>query len=164
MESNTDINYQDIDSEIEVLRHKIEVLEQKKLVYSKKFDGLAEFDREMERIKTDYFLSESEIFEYKSDQIEKWITGMSSKPKPSFIHLMLKGHFGKVIASERKKEEKVDKKKKPKAINSPKLKVGVYRNPFTLELIEKKRRNPRKLDSWLEEHGFSVVSLWMRKE
>lgn len=164
MESNINISYQDINSEIEILRQKIEVLEQQKLAHSKKFDGLAEFDREMKRIKNDFFLTESEIFAYKSDQIEKWITEMSSKANPSFIHQNLKKHFEKIIVKEQKKEDKAAKKPKANNEDKPKLKVGAYRNPFTLELIEKKRRNPRELDEWLKEHGFSVVSLWLIKE
>lgn len=156
--------YQEIESEIERLHQEIKKLEQQKLSHSKKFDGLREFDQQLERIQKDFFLSESEICAYKSDQIEKWITEMSSKTNPSFIHTNLKKHFEKVIAKEKKQEERTGKKKALKKTNKQKLKTGSYRNPFTLEISEKKRRNPRELDSWLEEHGFSVVSLWLVEE
>lgn len=43
---------------------------------------------------------------------------------------------------------------------SPKLRTGSYRNPATGEVAVKKRKNPKQLDTWLNEHGFSTVSTW----
>ena len=144
----------EIEKEIEAHKKKIEELEQLKLDQEKKFKGFREFDQTIKRLCNQMALTEAELYVSRGDQICEWIIETSKQSNPGRVYETLKKHFEKVA----KREEK--KFSNSSSLPKPKLSVGTYQNPATMEKVEKIKRNPRQLDEWIDEYGFKVVKTW----
>lgn len=145
----------DIDKQIKKHQQKIQELEALRASHEKKLEGIKEFDLEIQRLCNENSLTEAELYVSRSEQIEAWIVGMAKKDNPSSIYENLAKHFARVAA-------RGDKKAGKSSLPKPKLAVGVYEHPVTRERIEKKRRNPRQLDQWIQEHGLATVRSWKK--
>ena len=152
----------DYDKQIDDLRRKMEELEKLKHMHVKKLEGVQKFNEMMEQLVREYSMSESELWVARSESVVNWIKA-SGKEDPPLFWRNLKEYFAGVIEREAKASKRGPKKKEKDPINNPTLPTGVYRNPFTSEKIEKKRRNPKQLDAWIEEFGFTEVRTWLRK-
>lgn len=146
----------EIDKEIEAHKKKIEELEQLKVDQEKKFEGIAEFDNTIKRLCNQMALTEAELYVSRGDQIAEWIISAGSQTNPGRVYETLRKHFEKVV----KREDRKSSGKKVSTLPKPKLSVGTYQNPATMEKVEKIKRNPRQLDEWVEEYGFEVVRTW----
>lgn len=148
---------QELDKEIELHKKKIAELEQLKLDQEKKAEGFKEFDQTIQRLCNQMALTEAELYVSRGDQIVNWVQDLSKAEKPGRIYDELKKHFEKVLKKETRKDGKKEKKS---SLPKPKLAVGRYKNPATLETVEKIKRNPRQLEDWIHEYGFETVRTW----
>lgn len=155
----------DYDRQIADYRNKIEELEKLKNMHHRKLEGVQRFQDMVATLVSEYGLSESEIFVSRAEAIVAWIKAAGKESgEPPLFWTQLKDYFAGIIES-----EKAPKRGGRKAgrgastLKEPTLPTGVYRNPFTAEKVEKKRRNPRQLDAWVEEFGFSEVRTWIKK-
>lgn len=150
----------DYDKQIAELRRKMEELETLKNMHVKKLEGVQRFQELVATLVNQYGLTESELFVSRADAIVAWIKA-SGKDDPPVYWRQLRDYFAQVAEKEGKPARRGRKGKDP--VNNPVLPTGVYRNPFSGEKIEKKRRNPKQLDQWIEEFGFTEVRSWLKK-
>lgn len=150
----------DIDKQIKQHQQKIQELEALRVAHEKKLEGIKEFDVQIQRLINQNSLTENELYVSRSEQIENWIVGMAKDDNPSTIYQNLRKHFARTAPRGPRtgKEEK-----KTSSLPKPKLPVGTYEHPVTKERSTKVKRNPRELEQWIEEHGFSVVRTWLVK-
>lgn len=153
----------DYDQQIAELRRKMEELETLKNMHVRKLEGVQRFQDLVSTLVNEFGLTESELFVARSEAIVGWIKASARDgSEPPLYWKQLRDYFATVVEKEQKGGKRVGKKVKD-PINNPTLPVGVYRNPLTGERIEKKRRNPKQLDNWIEEFGFTEVRSWLKK-
>lgn len=140
---------ENLDKQIQGYQEKIKELEAKKLEQESKIKALTELNAYIEKYTHDHSISLDEIYESQSKSIEKWIISMSKQESDFAIYDSLQKHFQKTPAKPKKNQ-----------VNKPRLIIGQYKNPFTQESIEKIKRNPKKLDDWIEEYGLDTVQSW----
>lgn len=152
----------DYDRQIADLRRKMEELETLKTMHVQKLEGIQKFQDLIAKLVSDYSLTENELFVARSEAIVAWIKSSAKEnSEPPLYWTQLRDYFATVIEKQQKGGKRGKKEKDP--INSPTLPTGVYRNPLTGERIEKKRRNPKQLDTWVDEFGFTEVRSWLKK-
>lgn len=152
---------QDYDKQIAELLRKKDELERLKTMHVKKLEGVQKFQDLVAELVREYDLSESELFVTRSEAIVAWIKA-SAKDEPPLYWRQLRDYFAGVV----EKEQKPSRRGAAKArdpINNPTLPTGVYKHPFSGERVEKKRRNPKQLDEWIAEFGFTEVRSWLKK-
>lgn len=153
----------DYDHQLAELRRKMEEIEKLKNMHVRKLEGLQRFQELVATLGRDFDLSEQELFVARADAIVDWIKGAAKGGgEPPLYWQQLRDYFASA-ASKPAKAGKRGAKKEKDPINNPTLPTGVYRNPFTSERIEKKRRNPKQLDNWIDEFGFTEVRSWLKK-
>lgn len=153
----------DYDKQLAELRRKMEELETRKTMHVKKLEGVQRFQDLVATMVRDYGLSESELFVARAEAIVAWVkaAGKDSSEPPLYWQ-QLKDYFAVIIEKEQKPARRGAKKKD--AVNHPTLPTGIYRNPLNGEKVEKKRRNPKQLDNWVAEFGFTEVRSWLKKQ
>lgn len=153
----------DYDRQISDLRRKMEEVEQMKIMHVKKLEGVRHFQELVAECVQKYGLSESELFVAKSEAIVAWIkAGAKAGSEPPLYWKNLKEYFAEVLAKEKKTGRGKASGKKAASLKLATLPTGVYRNQFNGDVVEKKRRNPKQLDVWVEEFGFSEVLSWRK--
>lgn len=153
----------DYDHQLAELRRKMEEIEKLKNMHVRKLEGLQRFQDLVATLGRDFDLSEQELFVARADAIVDWIKAAAKGGgEPPLYWQQLRDYFASA-ASKPAKAGKRGAKKEKDPINNPTLPTGVYRNPFTNERIEKKRRNPKQLDNWIDEFGFTEVRSWLKK-
>jgi len=148
----------DLDKKIQEHEAKIEELRQQKEAQAKRMEGFDQYQEEVRKLFDEYGISEYDIFTARSKAIIEWVKAQGKKAdKPEFYE-ELQAYFARVggVKGSRKKA-----KAGAKVSTGPKLAIGVYENPNTGERVEKKRRNPKPLDIWIEEHGIETVQGWI---
>lgn len=155
----------DYDRKILEMKQQIQQMEEEKLAQEKRNEGFVAFDTNIRKVFDEYGLTERDLFLMKSAPIVEWVKSVGEQDSKPGFYEDLKGYFEKIVAKEIRKEERAKlggsaKAAKPAKPKGPVLEIGVYRNPITEEVIEKKRRNPKPLDDWLAEFGIETVSGW----
>lgn len=150
----------DYDKQIAELRRKMEELEALKNMHTRKLEGVQRFQDLVATLVQEYGITESELFVSRADAIVAWVKA-SGKDEPTVYWRQLRDYFAQVIDKEQKGPRRAGKK--ASSLGTPTLPTGTYRNPFSGEKIEKKRRNPKQLDAWVEEFGFTEVRSWLKK-
>lgn len=151
---------QDLDSKITEYEEKIEELRKLKEAQAKRQEGFEKYEEHVRDLFDEYGISEYDIFSARSKAIVEWIKAQGKKTdKPEFYE-ELQSYFARVGGA--KTGRKRSKSAKPG--NDVKLSIGVYEHPETGERIEKKRRNPKTLDQWIEEFGVEEVKNWLVSE
>lgn len=148
----------DLDKQIQEHEARIEELRQQKEAQAKIMEGFDLYQEEVRKLFDQYGISEYDIFTARSKAIVEWVKAQGKKAdKPEFYE-ELHAYFARIggVKAGRKKT-----KAATKASSGPKLAIGVYENPNTGERVEKKRRNPKPLDLWVEEHGIETVQGWL---
>lgn len=144
----------DLDKKIQEHEAKIEELRQQKEAQAKRMEGFEQYQEEVRKLFDEYGISEYDIFTARSKAIIEWVKAQGKKAdKPEFYE-ELQAYFARVGGV------KGTRKKAAKTATGPKLAIGTYENPKTGERVEKKRRNPKPLDVWIEEHGIETVQGW----
>lgn len=150
----------EIDKKISEVEGKLEELRQQKEAQAKRMQGFEEYDEAVRKLFDEYGISEYDIFTVRSKAIVEWVKAQGKKAdKPDFYE-ELQAYFARVGGA---KAGRKKAKASGKTGNEVKLELGVYENPNTGEKIEKKRRNPKTLDLWLEEFGVETVQTWLVK-
>lgn len=146
----------DLDKKIEEHEEKIEQLRQQKEAQAKRMEGFDQYQEEVRKLFDEYGISEYDIFSVRAKAIVDWIKAQGKKAdKPDFYD-ELQTYFARAGAAKGTRK----RGKSAKAATGPKLAIGTYEHPKTGERIEKKRRNPKTLDQWIEEHGVETVKEW----
>ncbi len=155
---------QDIDKEISEYKKRIQELEEKKVEAARRQEGFDKFQKTMSDVFEEYGLSEYDLYLMKSVQIADWLKHLSQQENQPSVFEELKEFFGKIYVKEENKAAKSKPAKKSRKKGPDyKLAIGIYTNPFTNETVEKKRRNPKQLDEWLEEFGGEEVETWIQE-
>ncbi len=151
---------QDLDQKIKEHEAKIEELRKQKEAQAQRMEGFEKYDDQVRSLFDEYGISEYDIFAMRANAIVDWIKAQGKKAdKPEFYE-ELTTYFARVNGGKTGKR----KGKSAKASGGPKLAIGVYEHPQTGEQIEKKRRNPKTLDQWVEEFGADEVKNWLVEE
>ncbi|WLD56922.1 DNA binding protein [Salinispirillum sp. LH 10-3-1] len=146
---------QDIDKQIEDYKARIEALEAERKAQAKKIEGFDAFEAAIQKVSAEFHVSREELYLSKGDELLEWVKSLSKHSNRPEVYNDLKSYFARVIAREGTAS------KKPAAKSTgPKLEVGSYRNPHSGETVEKIKRNPRELDSWISEYGLDTVQSW----
>ncbi len=155
----------DYDQQIAELRRKMEELETLKNMHVRKLEGVRRFQELVATLVNEFGLTEQELFVSRADAIVAWIKASARDgAEPPMYWQQLRDYFASAPAPKSAKAGRRSGGKKEKdPINNPTLPTGVYRNPFSGERIEKKRRNPKQLDAWIDEFGFTEVRSWLKK-
>ena len=154
----------DYDKQIAELRQKMQELEQLKNMHVRKLEGVKRFQDLVATLVAEYGLTESELFVSRADAIVAWIKAAGKDAEPPLFWQQLRDHFAGIAAKELAPAKRGrGRNKAGSTLQEPTLPTGVYRNPFSGEKVEKKRRNPKQLDQWVEEFGFTEVRSWHRK-
>lgn len=152
----------DYDQQIAELRRKMEELETLKNMHVRKLEGVQRFQDLVATLVRDFGLTEHELFVARADAIVAWVRASAKDgSEPPLYWKQLKDYFATVLEKEQKGGKRGGKKES--ALKEPTLPTGVYRNPLSGERVEKKRRNPKQLDVWVEEFGFTEVRSWLKK-
>lgn len=146
---------QDIDKQISDYKARIEALEAERQAQSKKIEGFKAFEAAIAKVTADYSVTREELYLSKGDELLEWVKSLSKHSNRPEVYNDLKSYFARVIG----REGNTPKKAAAKA-TGPKLEVGSYRNPHSGETVEKIKRNPRELDSWIREYGLDTVQSW----
>ncbi|MFZ5724129.1 MAG: hypothetical protein ACOY33_10780 [Pseudomonadota bacterium] len=153
----------DYDQQIAELRRRMDELEQLKNMHVRKLEGVQRFQELVATLVRDFGLTEHELFVARADAIVEWIkAGTKGGGEPPLYWQQLRDYFA-TAGTKAARGPKRGAKKEKDPLNNPTLPTGVYRNPLTGERIEKKRRNPKQLDVWVDEFGFTEVRSWLKK-
>lgn len=160
----------DYDKQIADLKRRMEDLERMKTMHVKKLEGVQRFQDVVAKFVADYGLTESELFVARADAIVAWIKASARDGEDAPLYWQqLRDHFAALAEKDARGKGKPGKRgakgkpAQPTTLDEPTLKTGTYRNPFTREKIEKKRRNPKQLDAWIEEFGIGEVRTWRER-
>lgn len=146
---------QDIDKKIEDHKREIAKLEANRALQARKAEGFVNFSKAIDQFCKEYEVSEEELFLSQSKRFLPIIKTLSKhQPKPNLI-LELKTFFVRLA-----QRDDMSKKTPTQKVLGPRLEVGTYHNPKTGDFVEKIKRNPKMLDSWVAEFGFAMVQSW----
>ena len=149
----------DYDKEIASMKQKLAELEASKQNHEKKLEGIRKLDEAITSFARDYGVDEGELYLARSAQIVEWIKTLAKRADRPYIYDALKDYFINISRAESRKAAGKPKRA-VKAVNEAVLSVGAYRNPYSGETVEKKKRNPKLLERWLEEYGLDAVREW----
>ncbi|SDJ98212.1 DNA binding protein [Microbulbifer yueqingensis] len=154
--------FQDFDQiEQEIAQHqaKIEQLQEQMAQAERKKAGVIAFDKALVNLAAEYQMEEEEFFVARAEAIVNWLVGqLDDEEAPDFVQT-LKARVARSLkrTGETQRRSRRSASAKP---SEPKLEVGHYRNPYTGGTVEKKKRNPKQLNQWIEEHGLETVKEW----
>lgn len=152
-------DYDQIEQQIAEHQARIEELQEQRAQAERKKEGVIAFDKALVNLAAEYQMEEEELYVARAEQIVDWLVGqLDDEDAPDYIKT-LKARVARVL---KKGGESPRRARRTTAAKSaePKLEVGHYRNPYTGGTLEKKKRNPKQLNQWVEEHGLETVKEW----
>ncbi|GMG87981.1 hypothetical protein [Biformimicrobium ophioploci] len=159
------LDFDNIEQQIAEHKAKIEFLEEQKQKAELRKQGLIAFDKALVNLAAEYKMEEHEFYDARGGDIVEWLLGqLNNAEAPEYIST-LKARVARVVKREEGGAPKRVSKANGKAAKAPepKLEVGSYRNPYTKNVIEKKKRNPKELNEWVEKYGLKIVQGWKFK-
>lgn len=151
--------YEQIEQQIAEHQAKIEALQEQMAQAERKKEGVIAFDKALVNLAAEYQMEEEELYVARAEQIVDWLVGqLNDEDAPDYIK-SLKARVARALkkGGETPRRTRRASSAKPE---EPKLEVGHYRNPYTGGTVEKKKRNPKQLNQWIEEHGLEEVKKW----
>ncbi|AMX03384.1 hypothetical protein [Microbulbifer thermotolerans] len=151
--------YEQIEQQIAEHQAKIEELQQQMALVERKKQGAIAFDKALINLAAEYDMVEEEFFVVRGKEIVEWLVSqLNDENAPDFVHT-LKSRVARVLKKESDTPRRTRRATASKS-SEPKLETGHYRNPYTGATVEKKKRNPKQLSQWIEEHGLETVKEW----
>lgn len=152
--------YDQIEQQIAEHQAKIEELQEQMAQAERKKDGVIAFDKALVNLAAEYQMDEEEFFPARGEQIVEWLVGqLDDEDAPDFVKT-LKARVARFLKKGGDTARRTRRAATSAKSNEPKLEVGHYRNPYTGGTVEKKKRNPKQLNQWVEEHGLEEVQKW----
>ncbi|WP_323845550.1 hypothetical protein [Microbulbifer magnicolonia] len=152
-------DYDQIEQQIAEHQAKIEELQEQMARAERKKDGVIAFDKALVNLAAEYQMDEEELFVARGPQIVDWLVGqLNDENAPDFVQT-LKARVARALKKEGEAPRRARRAQSAK-VSEPKLETGHYRNPYTGATVEKKKRNPKPLSQWIEEHGLEKVKEW----
>ncbi|MEW5249235.1 hypothetical protein [Microbulbifer sp. 2201CG32-9] len=150
--------YDQIEMQIAEHQAKIEELQEQKALAEHRKAGVIAFDKALVNLAAEYKMEEEELYVARGEQIVEWLVAqLDNENAPDYVQTLKT----RVARSLKRSSETPRRKRAATAKPSePKLETGHYRNPYTGATIEKKKRNPKQLNEWIEEHGLETVQEW----
>lgn len=158
--------FEKIEQQIAQHQAQIQQLEEQRVLVERKKQAIIAFDKALINLAAEYSVEESDLYVARGDQIVDWLLGqLEDENTPEYIQ-SLKTRMARQLKREadtpRRGRRPVGKtqangSQKPA---EPKLETGHYQNPYTGTTLEKKKRNPKALSQWIEEHGLETVKGW----
>jgi hypothetical protein len=146
---------QDLDLKIKEHEEKIEELRHLKEAQANRQKGYDLYHEQVRSLFDEYGISEYDIFDARAKAIVDWLKAHGKKTDTPAFFDELQAYFARQDGNKAtRKKVKADKPA------GPKLAIGIYVHPNTGERIEKKRRNPKTLDEWIEAFGIEEVAQW----
>ncbi|MFC6633151.1 hypothetical protein [Microbulbifer taiwanensis] len=151
--------YDQIEQQIAEHQAKIEELQEQMARAERKKEGVIAFDKALVNLAAEYQMEEEELFVARGQQIVDWLVGqLNDESAPEFVQ-SLKARVARSLKKEGETPRRTRRAAASKS-SEPKLDTGHYRNPYTGATVEKKKRNPKPLSQWIEEHGLETVKEW----
>ncbi|MFI2812985.1 MULTISPECIES: hypothetical protein [Microbulbifer] len=151
--------FDQIEQQIAEHQAKIEELQEQMARAERKKDGVIAFDKALVNLSAEYQMDEEEFFVARGEAIVNWLVAqLDDEDAPEYVQT-LKARVARSLKRNGEAPKRGRKAANGKA-SEPKLEVGHYRNPYTGGTVEKKKRNPKQLNQWIEEHGLETVKEW----
>ncbi|SHF19921.1 hypothetical protein SAMN04487965_1609 [Microbulbifer donghaiensis] len=151
--------YEQIEQQIAEHQARIEELQEQMARAERKKEGVIAFDKALVNLAAEYQMDERELYVARGEQIVEWLVSqLNDEDAPDYVQT-LKARVARTL----KKGSEAPRRARRVSANGssePKLEVGHYRNPYTGGTVEKKKRNPKQLNQWVEEHGLEIVKEW----
>lgn len=151
--------FDQIEQQIAEHQAKIEELQQQMAHAERKKEGVIAFDKALVNLAAEYGMEEEEFFVARGAQIVDWLIGQLDEEEEAEYVRSLKARIARHL-KRGDAPRRTAKSSKVSKSGEPKLETGHYRNPYTNATIEKKKRNPKQLNQWVEEHGLETVKSW----
>lgn len=152
-------DYDQIEQQIAEHQAKIEELQEQRAQAERKKEGVIAFDKALVNLAAEYQMEEEELYVARGERIVEWLLGqLKEEDAPDYVQT-LKARVARLL----KKSDAPRRKRRTTTSTKsaePKLEVGHYRNPYTGGTVEKKKRNPKQLNQWIEEYGLETVKEW----
>lgn len=150
--------YDQIEQQIAEHQARIEELQEQKAQAERKKEGVIAFDKALVNIAAEYQMEEEELYVARGEEIVEWLVGqLNDEDAPDFVQT-LKARVARTL--KKSGSPRRSRRAAPAKSGEPKLDVGHYRNPYTGGTVEKKKRNPKQLNQWIEEYGLETVKEW----
>ncbi|WP_237057107.1 hypothetical protein [Microbulbifer sediminum] len=151
--------FDQIEQKIAEHQAKIEELQEQMAQAERKKDGVIAFDKALVNLAAEYQMDEEEFFVARGEAIVNWLVAqLDDEDAPEYVQT-LKARVARSLKRNGEGPKRARKTGNGKP-SEPKLEVGHYRNPYTGGTVEKKKRNPKQLNQWIEEHGLETVKEW----
>ncbi|WP_250459393.1 hypothetical protein [Microbulbifer litoralis] len=150
--------YDQIEQKIAEHQAMIEELQEQKAQAERKKEGVIAFDKALVNIAAEYQMEEEELYVARGEEVVEWLVSqLNDEDAPDYVQT-LKARVARAM----KKGDSPRRGRRTTSAKSgePKLEVGHYRNPYTGGTLEKKKRNPKQLNQWIEEYGLDEVKAW----
>jgi hypothetical protein len=152
-------DYEQIEQQIAEHQAQIEALQQQKAHAERKKLGVIAFDKALVNLAAEYNMQEREFYVARAEDMIDWLVGqLNDADAPEYIQT-LKARVARALKREGEAPRRTQRRIAVKP-SEPKLDTGHYRNPYTGATVEKKKRNPKPLNQWIEEHGLEIVKSW----
>jgi hypothetical protein len=152
-------DYEQIEQQIAEHQAQIEALQQQKAHAERKKQGVIAFDKALVNLAAEYDMQEREFYVARAEDMIDWLVGqLNDADAPEYIQT-LKARVARALKREGEAPRRAQRRISAKP-SEPKLDTGHYRNPYTGATVEKKKRNPKPLNQWIEEHGLEIVKSW----
>lgn len=152
--------YDQIELQIAEHQAKIEELQQQMAQAERKKEGAIAFDKALINLAAEYDMAEEEFFFVRGEEIVSWLVSqLNDENAPDFVQT-LKARVARALKREGEAPRRTRRAAAASKSSEPKLETGHYRNPYTGATVEKKKRNPKPLSQWIEEHGLETVKEW----
>ncbi|MCH9692722.1 MAG: hypothetical protein K0U59_11795 [Gammaproteobacteria bacterium] len=158
--------FEKIEQQIAQHQAQIQQLEEQRMLVERKKQAVIAFDKALVNLAAEYSVEETDMYVARGDQMVDWLLSqLDDEGAPEFVQ-SLKTRMARQIKREGEGGRRTRRSNNKARVNGsqkpiePKLETGHYQNPYTGATVEKKKRNPKSLTQWIEEHGLETVKAW----
>lgn len=158
--------FEKIEQQIAQHQAQIQQLEEQRVLVERKKQAVIACDKALINLAAEYGVEEVDLYVARGDQMVDWLVSqLDDEDAPEYIQ-SLRSRVARQLKRETDaprrgrragSKARVNGSQKP---TEPKLETGHYQNPYNGATVEKKKRNPKPLTQWIEEHGLDTVKTW----
>ncbi|WKD50325.1 hypothetical protein [Microbulbifer spongiae] len=152
--------YEQLEQQIAEHQAKIEELQEQMAQAERRKEGVIAFDKALVNLAAEYRMEEEDFFTARGDLIVEWLVSqLNDEDAPDYVQT-LKSRVARHLKREGGAPRRARRVVSANKTAEPKLETGHYRNPYTGATVEKKKRNPKGLNQWIDEYGLDTVREW----
>ncbi|MFS1523987.1 hypothetical protein ACL7TT_07715 [Microbulbifer sp. 2304DJ12-6] len=152
--------YEQLEQQIAEHQAKIEELQEQMAQAERIKEGVIAFDKALVNLAAEYRMEEEDFFAARGDLVVEWLVSqLNDENAPDYIQT-LKSRVARHLKREGGAPRRGRRVASASKTAEPKLETGHYRNPYTGATVEKKKRNPKALNQWIDEYELDTVREW----